>query len=47
MPSKFEDNTTYKNDFSVYKDNTLNMNDSIKRKENRDKMRKGTLTSSK
>lgn len=47
MPRKLDDTTTYKNDFSVYGDNKLNLNDSLKRNEFRDKQRQGTLSPSK
>jgi hypothetical protein len=48
MPRKFDDSTTYKNDFANQsKDNKQSLNDSLKRNEYRDLNRKGTLSPSK
>jgi hypothetical protein len=50
MPRKFDNTSIYKQDFSVYHDdiNKQNhLNDSLKRNEFKDKMRKGTLSPSK
>ncbi|CDW84097.1 UNKNOWN [Stylonychia lemnae] len=48
MPRKFDDSTTYKNDFNnINKDNKQSLNDSLKRNEYRDLNRKGTLSPSK